>query len=367
MSLFSYIPIIKTGDAELKALDQLNITEKQNITPVIELTRGRKSKNDSMGMISNRIKKLEQIKLNHFFIDLTGDPALSNIEIDVKRSSQDAYKEWRDFCINLKTKFPNIYPVLQIEETSDYHSYISNLGQQILSFLDNFQYVMFRVDDSNNINIISDIENILKQYTNIDPLRVLYMFDSQYIRDASTNSHLLATCARVLSNLGIKNIVISSTSYPNSVTEEFGSVEKEIIVSSTLYQKEENYFANVKNITQDTSINWIYSDYASINPIRNDNVIMARGWIPRIDIPLNGNIYLYRKRRDNSSYAYRYQELASFITKTPEFTLLKKRINCWGIFEIEKASEGIISGANIIFWISVRVNIYLSLKLTEVH
>lgn len=367
MSLFSYIPIIKTGDAELKALDHLNLSEKQNITPVIELTRGRKSKNDPIGMLANRIKKLEQIQLKNFFIDLTGDPALSNIEIDVKRSSQDAYKGWRDFCTYLKTKFPNIYPVLQIEETDDYDSYISNLGQQILLFLDDFQYVMFRVDDSNNINIISDIENILKQYTNIDSSRILYMFDSQYIRDANTNSKLLARCAQVLSNLGIKNIIISSTSYPNSVTEEFGSIDKGIISSSTLYQKEVNYFNNVKNAAQDNSINWIYSDYASVNPIRNDTVIMARGWIPRIDIPLDGNIYLYRKRRDNSSYAHRYQELASHITKSNEFTTLKKRINCWGIFEIEKASEGIISGANIIFWISVRINIYLSLKLSEVH
>lgn len=46
------------------------------------------------------------------------------------------------------------------------------------------------------------------------------------------------------------------------------------------------------NSIQQTHDDVIYSDYASINPIRNDTITMARGWIPRIDVPLSDEIFI---------------------------------------------------------------------------
>ena len=57
MTEFSYIPIIKTGDAELKALQNLDTRYKVKFTPVIELTRGRRSKKDVVGILQKRIDK----------------------------------------------------------------------------------------------------------------------------------------------------------------------------------------------------------------------------------------------------------------------------------------------------------------------
>ena len=89
-----YAPIIKTGDAELKALANLDSKDKSLIFPIIELTRGKKSRNDTIGNLDKRINKLKEINLNGFFLDLTGDDVLSNIEIDILRSDTDGYKSW---------------------------------------------------------------------------------------------------------------------------------------------------------------------------------------------------------------------------------------------------------------------------------
>ena len=43
-----YIPIIKTGEAEVKAVENLSAEMLEAITPIIELTRGRQ-KTESLG------------------------------------------------------------------------------------------------------------------------------------------------------------------------------------------------------------------------------------------------------------------------------------------------------------------------------
>ena len=39
---------------------------------------------------------------------------------------------------------------------------------------------------------------------------------------------------------------------------------------------------DIYNIVSRTHEDIIYADYASINPVRNDTITMARGWVPRI-------------------------------------------------------------------------------------
>lgn len=86
---FKYCPIIKTGDAELRALSQLSSSVKDKMHPIIELTRGRKSAKDSKGDINKRIRKLIDIfPYNDFFLDITSDEALSNEDIMSFHSSK---------------------------------------------------------------------------------------------------------------------------------------------------------------------------------------------------------------------------------------------------------------------------------------
>ena len=361
---FSYIPVIKTGDADLKALQNLSDVCKNRFTPLIELTRGRRSKKDGVGMLQKRIDKLKEINLHRFFIDLTGDFSLSNVEIDIKHSNKDNYKEWCDYCLSLKQIFPLICPVIQIEEDENYEDYLTGLAQQILFMQEHFDYIMFRVDENNYINIVSDLKELISRYGNINILKIYYMFDSKYIRDDITFSDVIVKCCEILSSIGIKNIVISSTSYPNSISEALGNLSNEDLKIETLPMRELNFFNNIKKKLHD--VNFIYSDYASVNPIRNDNVVMTKGWIPRIDIPYFDKMIIYRKRRGTSSYATKYKEIAISICSCKEFNYAKQNYNCWGIKEIEKTAYGAVSGANITFWISVRINIYLTMKLMNI-
>ena len=198
MIQFSYIPIIKTGDAELKALQNLNTICKRNFTPLIELTRGRRSKNDGIGMLQKRIDKLKELNLHSFFIDLTGDKSLSNIEIDIKHSNKDDYKGWCDYCLSLKHVFPLMYPVIQIEEDENYENYLSGLANQIVFMQHHFDYIMFRVDYNNYINIVSDLKELTQRYANIDVSKIIFMFDSKYIRNNNTSSDLIIKCCNRL-------------------------------------------------------------------------------------------------------------------------------------------------------------------------
>ena len=327
-----------------------------------QFTRGRRSKKDGIGMLQKRIDKLKEVNLHRFFIDLTGDSSLSSIEIDIKHSNRDNYKEWCDYCLYLKQIFPLICPVIQIEEDDNYENYLNGLARQILFMQQNFDYIMFRVDYNNHINIISDLKELISAYQ-IDTSKILYMFDCSFIRDDITNSDLIIEYCKVLASIGIHEAVISATSYPNSISEALGIVPSGKIQKEKLALKELNFYNNIKSNVR--NINLIYSDYASVNPIRNDNVIMAKGWIPRIDLPYHNDILVYRKKRDTSSYAVRYKEIALELYYTKEFLEIKQRYNCWGVEEIEKTAKGVVSGANITFWISVRVNIYLTIKINE--
>ncbi len=49
-----YVPIIKTGDAELRALSNIDDAVKNFVMPLFEITRGRKTRNAEEGVIAKR-------------------------------------------------------------------------------------------------------------------------------------------------------------------------------------------------------------------------------------------------------------------------------------------------------------------------
>lgn len=51
-----YSLLLKTGDAEIRAAK--HFTTLSNLLPIIELTRGRKSKNDKEGNIEKRLNQI---------------------------------------------------------------------------------------------------------------------------------------------------------------------------------------------------------------------------------------------------------------------------------------------------------------------
>ena len=363
--MIKYIPIIKTGESELRALANIDNSVKDFITPLFEITRGRRLPKSSESFIDKKIDFLSSNFYNTLFIlDLTSDKTLSNNEIEQLHSSKENYQNWISFCINNKNNFGSFYPVIQIEEEDDYNKYISKLYEQVKALTKEFDFIVFRSqNESEAMDLITDIKELLDKDINNDYCiseKIIYVLDYKYVKDINKCINTAKVFIKALNTLGIKNIVISSTSFPSNVSEYMAEVDnidfdiKEIELYKILY----------KDINT-SGINLIYSDYASINPIRNDN-IYARGWIPRIDVPSNDKkIYCSRKRRDkatNESYAKVYAQIAKQIVTCKYFTnLFIEQIISWGHFEVTNAAEDNVGGATPSFWISTRMSMYLKL------
>ena len=365
-----YIPIIKTGEAEIKAMSNVSSDVKKFILPLFELTRGRKKQREEEGKIEKKIQFLkEHFKDVPFIMDLTDIEDLSNTEIEQLRSNQNSYSNWVNFCIKHKEDFGTFYPVVQIDEEEDYGLYIEKLNQQIIELCSNFDYVVFRSQDIIEArDLISDIKNILNRPSskNINlENRIIYILDYKYINNSKQNVETAKTFIDVLASIGIKNIVLSSTSFPANVSEHMNANN---YIAFKI--KELDFYKNVLKKINNKNLNLVYSDYASINPIRNDNVF-ARGWIPRIDVPsIDKQIHCLRKKRaENTTYADTYILVAREVIQKKYFKdLISHNIISWGLNTIMKAANGNVEGAAPRFWISVRMNMYLTLlekKLSE--
>ena len=277
--------LFKTGDSEIRALR--NFSNKKGIFPIIELTRGRKTKKDTIGDIQKRIDQLAECFGNmDIILDLTTEPALSSTQIDMFYIPDNGYKNWINFLIEIKEKdiFKDIYPSILLNVDDDYFE--DNLEKQVSSILKKFSGISYRcnIEDegySDDIDIISKSISSDKKF--------FFIIDCSYIR-ASELSSCKEQAVRIIEDVYNKiphvNFILASTSFPDKIGEDD---------SSTLQLTEIRLYREVSKAIPDISI--MYSDYGSINPIRNDNVIMANGWRPRIDVPLETEIFYYRRRK----------------------------------------------------------------------
>lgn len=340
--------LFKTGDSEIRALR--NFSNKKGIFPIIELTRGRKTKKDTIGDIQKRIDQLAECFGNmDIILDLTTEPALSSTQIDMFYIPDNGYKNWINFLIEIKEKdiFKDIYPSILLNVDDDYFE--DNLEKQVSSILKKFSGISYRcnIEDegySDDIDIISKSISSDKKF--------FFIIDCSYIR-ASELSSCKEQAVRIIEDVYNKiphvNFILASTSFPDKIGEDD---------SSTLQLTEIRLYREVSKAIPDISI--MYSDYGSINPIRNDNVIMANGWRPRIDVPLETEIFYYWRRKVPKGYAVTYSLVAVDATRDRRFP---SEIKNWGINQIIIAADGASPGSSPSFWISVRMNIYIEQQL----
>ncbi|TNT72288.1 beta family protein, partial [Escherichia coli] len=57
----NYYPILKTTIAEMRALKKLDFVTWRNITPILELTKSRKSKNNQESCVYRKIDEIKEI------------------------------------------------------------------------------------------------------------------------------------------------------------------------------------------------------------------------------------------------------------------------------------------------------------------
>lgn len=361
----NYFLICPLGEAEIKALENTRTEILSEIFPVFELTRGRKIRDRNYKSGTERYpfdKRLEKIKDifkgRKVAFDLTSDENLSNNKIEDLYNPQNGYHNWITFLLDIKNEncFNEIIPTILINAEDE--NFDENLKLQVSKLYDNFDTVIYR-NSLYDKNCYSDL-NLLKDI--ILGKKFTFLLDCSYVSPASQNAYIDTASDRINNILKMNftnfTYIVAGTSFPNNISKIGQDKEDEFkLVEIDIYE-------NVKKNTQ--LDNLLYGDYGSINPIRNDGVTMARGWIPRIDVPLERKIYYCRERRPRGVKVYlsTYKVVADKVTSKIEFPWdLKKN---WGIQQILKCVQGENPAGNPGGWIAIRMNIHLEQQVNRV-
>jgi hypothetical protein len=352
-----YALLLKTGDAELKAVENLKI-DLDEIFPIIELTRGRRSKNDKIGYIEKRLSKIKEVFKNcHICIDLTTNSSLSNEEIDNLYSYVNGYQNWFDFLVSLKEEncFNSITPTILVN--TDDPNVEQNLLFQVDKLVSEFDSIVYRnslADDA----CYEDIE-LIKNSILSSKCKFYFIIDCEYIAPGGWVSFAEKAESRIRKVRAIidkTQFIIVSTSFPNNVAE-IGKVDQDTfgLIEIALHREVSQKMSPLKIL---------YGDYGSINPIRNDEVIMSRGWVPRIDVALPMEIFYYRQKRGKEGvYSDTYYIIAINIVRDRRFP--KDFKSNWGIRQIINCADGYSPGSTPSFWISVRMNTHIEQQITR--
>lgn len=355
-----YIPIIKLAESEIKALENIYF-EGKDILPLIELTRGRKKtiKLDNRHSVvtfpfANRLEKIKKIfKGMSIAFDLTSDINLLSTEIMTLFDFNNGYSNWVSFLVKMKSDnvFKEIIPSIIFNWDDD--NFEENLKKQIQSLSQQYSKLIYRTPLQTK-DYYEELPLILK-YLPTD-IELYVLIDGGYLQEAIIDDAVKVLKSRIatihtLSKENAPNIhiIISSTSFPNNVTE-YGDKE-----TDNISMVEKKIYTSIKEEYSDI----IYSDYASINPTRNDTVPMARGWIPRIDIPVESETYYYRIRRPKGTSAYKGAYILAAQKATKDSRFPKDYDYNWGIQMVKACAYGNVFGSNPSFWISVRMNIHI--------
>lgn len=343
-----YALLIKTGESELRALD--NISSKRGILPIVELTRGRITRNDRIGLVEKKTKRISEIFSNRTIImDLTSERSLSSSEIEQLHVSDNGYENWINFLKKLKddSDLENIYPALLLDP--DKHNFEENFNLEVANIVKSFDGFAYRCDIQED-SYMDDVNMIKMHLPTGTSTKFYFIVDCSHIRSTDidlsvSKSHLIIK--EVQESIPNAKFIVTATSFPD--TSSIGAEDH-----SRLKLHEVRLHEKIQEACGPKSI--MYGDYGSINPIRNDNVMMRNGWRPRIDTPLAEEIFYYRRKK-GSSYSDTYSLVARDAVKNAMFPS-DLEYN-WGVNQILNASEGAAPGASPSFWISVRMNIHI--------
>ena len=362
-----YIPIIKTGEAEIKASEKLTPGMLDRITPIIELTRGRqkttKQGNDKIVTypFDKRLAKMKEVfKGRTVFFDLTTDVDLLSNEVHALYHFANGYEIWRSFVKDNvgEDGFGRIIPSVLLNW--DDNDFETNFGLQVKELAANCGAVMYRSAIQTK-DCYDELPLLLKYLP--EGCELWIVLDGGYLQDSAVEL-AYNRCKKRIHNIKehILNgrsakFVVASTSYPERVFD-YGEGNPIVISHSEvkLYERLKTDYSDI-----------VYGDYAGINPIRQDLVVMARGWIPRIDIPLIYKTKVYWKRRPKGTTEYKgtYVSVAEETVSDAEFPIRLR--GTWGIHEIVKCSDGEVTSCAPNFWISVRMFNHIYKQLIRIE
>ena len=354
----NYYLLFKTGDSEFKAINATSLNHRKFFIPIVELTRGRKLRGKDLTPIQNRLNKVYKLfKGLPVCLDITSSERLSNPEILALYNPDNGYINWIDFLDNVTTEsgFSKLVPCI-IANYND-KNYLVNYSRQIEQLFSKYDKVAYRNALADE-GCYDDIE-IINQFINSQKL--LFILDCGYVPSGAWVNFAEKAITRITNIHQILGdaveFVMCGTSFPNNVSEIGKDDEDSFgLFEINLHQKVVSALPTIKIV---------YGDYGSINPIRNDNIVMARGWIPRIDVPTQREIFYKRERRGENNYSNTYSRVTRKIVRDSRFP--KNFSYNWGIEQINNCAKGASPGSNPSFWISVRMNIHIQQQIERLN
>lgn len=334
MSDYCYFPLLKTRDAELKAISKLDEEYFDKILPIYELTKSRKTKVAPDGDIHRKMSQLKDIQGNRpFILDVTSNEKYLNYQLEQLLYECDAFYEWQYF-INLYNEM-NIIPMIHLYDEDDFievERFVRKMSQKkcflavrLPLYLDNY---------------VKYIEPIIRNLS--ESCKLYVILDGGQIKKKESDD-VIEGFSNACSDLDgfstkIEDIITISTSFPISPVLEGADDHGAFpIVEEDIFKSLSNNYA-VK-----------YGDYASINIEQVE--IRGGTFVPRIDISLESEFIYKRYRRNEGSYILCAQKMLSDNRYISQGT--------WADSEIELAANKNPSGISPSFWIAVRMNYYM--------
>ncbi|HDL7646290.1 TPA: beta family protein [Yersinia enterocolitica] len=338
MSNYKYFPLIKTRDAELKALSKLDAEYFSDTLPIYELTKSRKAKIAPDGDIHRRMETIKEIQGGRpFILDLTSNEKYINPQIEQLLNESNGFSEWQYF-VDFYNEL-NIIPMVHVYDDDDF-SQVEEFVR-VMSLKKNYLAVRLPYDLDGYRKYIAPIV-----YNLNENCKIYVILDGGQATSDNTNeiaTSVSCACEELDEfNRSVEDIIFISTSFPLNPRsygeDDYGDIP---ILEEAIYQ----------DIYKSYPVK--YGDYASINIEQVE--IRGGVFVPRIDIALD-NYFMYKRyRRNEGSYAL----CARKIIADERY----KSLNIWADTEIKLAAADLPSGISPSFWIAVRMNYFMTSRI----
>ncbi|KDA93300.1 beta family protein [Pantoea agglomerans] len=335
MSEYCYFPLLKTRDAELKAVSKFNSEDFDNVLPIYELTKSRKTKVAPDGDIHRKMSAIKEIQGGRpFILDVTSNEKYINYQLEQLLDENNSFYEWQYF-INLYSDL-NVIPMIHLYDEDDFTE------------VSGFVKTMSETKKHLAVRLPYDLDNYKKYikpiYDNLfNDCKLYVILDGEQVmkgKSGTITDDFIFACSELEEfEQKIEDIITVCTSFPLSPAAEGNDDHGEFFIL------EEEIF---KKVSSEWPIK--YGDYASINIQQVE--IKGGTFVPRIDICLENEFIYKRYRRNAGSYALCAKKMVADERYKP--------LGVWADEEISSAANGEPSGISPSFWIAVRMNYYMT-------
>lgn len=331
---YNYFPTLRTRQAEIKGLEQLDDSRKDRIIPLFTLGRWPKAPDFER----SAEKAATAMNGRPYFLDLTLDGRHLPDHHTELSDPDGHFENWRRFV----KKSPQAIPVAQIGRNVR----VRDVAQQARAIEANTGKVAFRICDFD-----TDTRMVISALNALDDIANAIVFiDCKYIRNALTaySTATVATINQLRTEFPELFISVLATSFPLS-TLDFADSSKQ---HGTIDILERELHARIGG-----SAVAGYGDHASIHSVVYDDVPIMK-WSPRIDLPRELDWYF--ERRSGTQTVEGYIACARAIVEADP-NIGTQQI--WGEDMILDAAAGNPHAKAPAPWISARVNIHLARQI----